>query len=109
LLYIAPGKPTQKALIESFNGKLRDELLNDTIFASLADARVALANWKTDYNTVRPHCALGNVPPMTFAKLSDPGMQRDGALELPRGSAPRLVAPPSRLGSNKERALLPTG
>jgi putative transposase len=75
--YIAPGKPTQNAFIESFNGKLRDELLNDTIFVSLADARAALAGWKTDYNTVRPHSALGNVPPTTFAKLSAPGMQRD--------------------------------
>jgi len=107
--YIAPGKPTQNAFIESFNGKLRDELLNDTIFASLADARVALANWKTDYNTVRPHSALGNVPPMAFAKLSAPGMQRDGSLELPWGSAPRPVAPPSHMGSNEERALHPIG
>ncbi len=103
--YIAPGKPTQNAFIESFNGKLRDELLNDTIFASLDDARVALANWKTDYNTVRPHSALGNVPPTTFAKLSGPGMQRDGSLELSRGSAPRPVAPPSLMGSNEERTL----
>ena len=103
--YIAPGKPTQNAFIESFNGKLRDELLNDTISASLADARVALANWKTDYNTVRPHSALGNVPPMAFAKLSAPGMQRDGSLELSRGSAPRPAAPPSLMGSNEERTL----
>ena len=93
--YIAPGKPTQNAFIESFNGKLRDELLNDTIFASLADARVALASWKTGYNTVRPHSGLGNVPPTTFAQLSAPGMQRDGTLELSRGSAPRPVAHPS--------------
>ncbi len=107
--YIAPGKPTQNAFIESFNGKLRDELLNDTIFASLADARGALASWMIDYNTVRPHSALGNVPPMTFAKLSDPGMQRDGSLELSRGSAPRPVAPPSLMGSNEERALHPIG
>jgi putative transposase len=103
--YIAPGKPTQNAFIESFNGKLRDELLNDTIFASLADARVALASWKTDYNTVRPHSGLGNLPPTTFAKLSAPDMQRDGSLELSRGSAPRPVAPPSLLGSNEERTL----
>jgi putative transposase len=103
--YIAPGKPTQNAFIESFNGKLRDELLNDTIFASLADARVALASWKADYNTVRPHSGLGNIPPTAFAKLSAPGMQRDGSLELSRGSAPRPVAPPSQMGSNEERTL----
>src|SRR5208282_6109239 len=68
--YIAPGKPTQNAFIESFNGRLRDELLNETLFASLADARVALADWKDDYNAVRPHGALGNLPPALYAKLS---------------------------------------
>lgn len=107
--YIAPGKPTQNAFIESFNGRLRDELLNETIFASLADARLALADWMDDYNTVRPHSAIGNVPPTLYAKLSGPGMQRDGSLELVGGSAPRPVAPPSLNGSNEERALPPTG
>jgi putative transposase len=48
--YIAPGKPTQNAFIESFNGRLRDELLNETLFISLAHARAALAEWKDDYN-----------------------------------------------------------
>ena len=52
--YIAPGKPQQNAFIESFNGRLRDELLNETLFGSLARARVALAGWQIDYNTVRP-------------------------------------------------------
>jgi putative transposase len=107
--YIAPGKPTQNAFIESFNGRLRDELLNETIFASLADARLALADWMDDYNTVRPHSAIGNMPPTVYAKLSDPDMQRDGSLELLGGSAPHPVAPPSLNGSNDERALPPTG
>ena len=53
--YIAPGKPTQNAFIESFNGRLRDELLNETLFISLAHAREALAIWKDDYNTIRLH------------------------------------------------------
>jgi putative transposase len=48
--YIAPGKPTQNAFIESFNGRLRDELLNETLFTSLAQARAVLAAWKHDYN-----------------------------------------------------------
>lgn len=109
IAYIEPGSPWENGYCESFNGKLRDELLNDTIFASLADARVALASWKTDYNTVRPHSGLGNVPPTTFAKLSAPGMQRDETLELSRGSAPRPVAPPSQLGSNEEWTLQPIG
>jgi putative transposase len=85
--YISPGKPTQNAFIESFNGRLRDELLNETLFTSLAHAREALAIWRDDYNTVRPHSAIGNVPPAVYAKLSDPVMQRDGSLRL-SGSAP---------------------
>ena len=61
--YIAPGKPTQNAFIESFNGRLRDELLNEEVFTSLADARRKLAIWRHDYNTVRPHSALkGDTP-----------------------------------------------
>jgi putative transposase len=107
--YIVPGKPTQNAFIESFNGRLRDELLNETLFTSLAHAREALAIWRDDYNTVRPHSAIGNVPPAVYAKLSDPAKQRDGSLELPWGSAPRPVASPSQQGSNGVRALLPTG
>ena len=107
--YIAPGKPTQNAFIESFNGRLRDELLNETLFTSLAHAREALAIWKDDYNTVRPHSAIGNVPPAIYAKLSDPAKQRDGSLGLPWGSAARPVAPPSLMGSNDQRTLLPTG
>lgn len=106
--YIAPGKPTQNAFIESFNGRLRDELLNETLFASLAGARVALAEWMEDYNTVRPHSAIGNVPPAVYAELSDPAMQRDGSLRF-GGFAPRPVAPPSLTGSNDERALRPAG
>ena len=107
--YIAPGKPTQNAFIESFDGRLRDELLNETLFTSLAHAREALAIWKDDYNTVRPHSAIGNIPPAVYAKLSDPEKQRDGSLELPWGSAPRPVASTSQCGSNEVRALLPTG
>jgi putative transposase len=59
--YIAPGKPQQNAFIESFNGRLRDELLNETLFGSLSHGREALAIWKNDYNTVRPHSALDNL------------------------------------------------
>jgi len=107
--YTAPGKPTQNAFIESFNGKLRDEMLNETLFRSLGHAREALAIWKNDYNIVRPHSAIGNVPPATYAKLNAPAMQRGGPLERSRGSAPRPVASPGQHGSNEERALLPTG
>jgi putative transposase len=64
--YIAPGKPTQNAFVESFNGRLRDECLNETVFTSLRHARVALADWQRDYNEVRPHSALKGRPPAGF-------------------------------------------
>jgi putative transposase len=102
----SPGKPRQNAFIESFNGRLRDELLNETIFTSLTHVRTALAIWKDDYNSIRPHSALGNLPPAVFAELSVPGMQRDGALRYVEGSAPRPVASPSQQGSNDARTLL---
>ncbi len=62
--YIDPGKPQQNAFIESFNGSLRDELLNEEIFDTLDDARRKLALWRYDYNTVRPHSSLGNQTPL---------------------------------------------
>ena len=107
--YIAPGKPQQNAFIESFNGRLRDELLNETLFASLRHVREALAIWMDDYNTVRPHSALGNLPPVTYAKLSAPEMQRDGAPRYVEGFAPHPVASPSQQGSNQPGTLLIAG
>jgi putative transposase len=65
--YIAPGKPQQNAFIESFNGRLRDECLNETLFSSLNEAHDVLNAWKEDYNRNRPHSALGNLTPMEFA------------------------------------------
>ena len=61
--YIAPGKPTQNAFVESINGRLRDECLNATLFTSLRHARAVLASWRRDYNEVRPHSALGGRTP----------------------------------------------
>ena len=107
--YIAPGKPTQNAFIESFNGRLRDELLNETLFSSLDHARVALAFWKNDYNTIRPHSGLGNLTPSAYAYRSAPDTQRDGTLRYTEGSAPRPVASPSQMGSNQQRTLFITG
>ena len=60
--YIAPGKPMQNAFVESFNGRFRDECLNDTLFSTLSEARSAITSWKEDYNHHGPHSALGNVP-----------------------------------------------
>jgi len=64
--YIAPGKPTQNAFIESFNGSFRDECLNETLFSSLAHARSEIAKWKEDYNQNRPHSSLGKLTPRAF-------------------------------------------
>ena len=61
--YIAPGKPQQNGFVESFNGKLRDECLNEEVFASLAEARAVIERWRRDYNTVRPHSAHGGLTP----------------------------------------------
>ena len=66
--YIQPGKPTQNAFIESFNGKLRDECLNETLFASLVEASEVLENWKEDYNHQRPHSSIDYLTPNEFAQ-----------------------------------------
>lgn len=61
--YIAPGKPTQNAFVESFNGRFRDECLNEEVFTSLAEARAVIERWRLDYNQVRPHSAHGGLTP----------------------------------------------
>jgi putative transposase len=70
LHFIEPGKPNQNAYIESFNGRLRDEFLNEHWFFSLGQARETIEPWRLDYNAVRPHSALGNVPPEEFEQLT---------------------------------------
>ncbi len=65
--YIAPGKPQQNGFNESFNGRLRDECLNETLFSSLRHARMVLSTWRHDYNTIRPHSKLGGMTPAEFA------------------------------------------
>jgi putative transposase len=69
--YIAPGKPQQNGFIESFNGKLRDECLNENLFSSLSDAREVLEIWQHDYNHQRQHSALGNLTPIEFAEKKE--------------------------------------
>jgi putative transposase len=61
--YVAPGKPVQNALVEGFNGRFRDECLNEEAFASLAEARTVIERWHRDYNGVRPHSAHGGLTP----------------------------------------------
>ena len=67
LKLIAAGKPTQNAYVESFNGKFRDECLNDHHFNNLAHARALISQWRQDYNQNRPHSSLGRMPPAEFA------------------------------------------
>jgi putative transposase len=86
LHFIQPGKPIQNAFVESFNGKLRQECLNESWFTSLDDARRTIEAWRQDYNQVRPHQSLGWIPPEVFAG------------NLPSGSALR-ASPPGRLPS----------
>jgi putative transposase len=76
LHFIAPGKPAQNAFVESFNGRLRDECLNEHWFLGLADARRIIEAWRRDYNGARPHSALGYRTPDEFATAHVQSHQR---------------------------------
>ncbi len=69
-LYIEPGSPWENGYIESFNGKLRDELLNREIFMTLGEAKVLIEQWRREYNQLRPHSSLGYQPPAPEVILS---------------------------------------
>lgn len=87
--YIAPGKPMQNGYVESFSGRMRDELLNETLFLSMAHARVAIAAWVEDYDPERPHSSLGYATPAAFA--AEPDKQWPASLR-PTGSATQPIA-----------------
>ena len=70
LHFIEPGKPNQNAYVESFNGRMRDECLNEHWFMSLGQARETIETWRQDYNAMRPHSALGDIPPEEFEQLT---------------------------------------
>lgn len=105
--YIAPGKPIQNAFIESFNGRLRDELLNETLFSSLIHARSELSNWRGDYNEHRPHSGLGWMTPAEFAQTINP--RRDAVLRSRNGSAPQPAATVPNTVTQNRRSKLKTG
>jgi putative transposase len=65
--YIAPGKPQQNGFVQSFNGRFRDECLNEHLFGSLPGARRIIEAWRIDYNTERPHTSLERLTPEAFA------------------------------------------
>ena len=66
--FIRPGKPIENCFVESFNGKFRDECLNQHWFTSLSDAQAKIQDWRDDFNHVRPHSSLGNLPPAEFRR-----------------------------------------
>ena len=68
--YIAPGKPMQNGLVESFNGRLRDECLNEHLFRSFRHAGEIIEEWRIDYNLHRPHTSLDGLTPNEFATRS---------------------------------------
>jgi putative transposase len=75
--YIAPGKPMQNGFVESFNGRLRDECLNEHLFANLNEARQIIEEWRIDYNTNRPHSSLNRLTPTKFAARPHQGRNRN--------------------------------
>ena len=81
-LYIEPGSPWENGYVESFNGKLRDELLNGELFDTLLEAKVLIENWRMEYNTVRPHSSLGYRPPAPEAIMA-PGNASGATLLRP--------------------------
>ena len=87
--YIAPGSPWENGFIESFNARLRDELLDGEIFYSLKEAQVIIESWRRHYNTVRPHGSLGYKPPAP--EVFVPAMVMRAALH-PRPTAPSALA-----------------
>ena len=100
-LYIEPGSPWENGYCESFNGKLRDEFLNGEIFYSLKEAQILTERWRVEYNTERPHSALGYRPPATPAILPKPG---HGDVEN-KERFPHLHTPGDDYGQRSKEAL----
>ena len=104
--YIAPGKPMENGYIESFNGRMRDELLNESLFLDLNQAREIISAWVADYNTSRPHSSLGYSTPAAYAnQLTATGLRAP----LPDGSARRPVAHTAPKGVQTVEALIAAG
>lgn len=104
--FIAPGKPMQNGFVESFNGRMRDELLNETLFLDLDYARRAISAWIADYNHHRPHSSLGYLTPAAFAaNLTATGDQLRNPDQLRRSP----VTIPAPLGAKHPEALIAAG
>lgn len=104
--YIAPGKPMQNGFVESFNGRMRDELLNESPFLGLGHARSLIAEWVEDYNTARPHSSLAYQTPAAYAaNLTATGDRLRNPDQLRRTP----VAHPALTGASTAEALIATG
>ena len=104
--YIERGKPTQNGFVESFNGRMRDELLNETLFFNLDHARAAIKAWTDDFNQSRPHSAIGYLTPAAYAASLT---ATDDRLRNPDQLRRSSVAPPARLRNNDQRTLAMAG
>ena len=104
--FIAPGKPMQNGFVESFNGRMRDELLNETLFFDLDDARAKIAAWIADYNLQRPHSSLKYLTPAAYAAHLT---ATDDRLRNPDQLRRSSVAPPAPLGVQNSETLTATG
>lgn len=82
LHFIDPGKPVQNCFVESFNGRMREECLNENWFRSLNEARLTIATWQKLYNEVRPHSSLGNLTPAEYAEKTRAGLNQQLAVTL---------------------------
>lgn len=94
-LFIEPGSPWENGYVESFNGRLRDELLNGELFYTLKEAKVLIEQWRVHYNTVRPHSALGYRPPAPRALIAHAAA---GCATLRHGFAPPAAGQKSIVG-----------
>jgi putative transposase len=99
----------QNGFIESFNGKLRDEKLNDTLFSTLHQVRVELATWRNDYNQHRPHSGLGWLTPTEFAKSATSAQAKAMDAALLDAYAPMAFAQPAKQGIFNRQSELKTG
>src|SRR3954447_16852720 len=104
--FIAPGKPMQNGFVESFNGRMRDELLNETLFFNLDDARAKITAWVLDFNTARPHSALGYLTPAAYAANFT---ATDDRLRNPDQLRRSHVAPTAPQGVKPAEALIAAG
>jgi len=104
--FIVPGKPMQNGFCESFNGRMRDELLNETLFFGLDHARDRIAAWADDYNSQRPHSSLGYLTPAAYAAKLTATCHR---LRNPDQLRRSHVAPPAPNGVTSVETLIATG